>query len=126
MRAALDLNLLEEQIGEECATLYNQAPQIALPPCIVSDIAQLPSTQAKSPFPAVAQAVGLVQEDRKYLTVALLAFASFSWNGCGRILARAPPQNSRPWMEGKFEKPADTTKLKFRSITVRLSRRLHK
>jgi transposase len=26
----------------------------------------------------------------------------------------------------KFEKPADTTKLKFRSITVRLSQRLHK
>jgi len=31
LRAALDLNLLEEQIGEECATLYDQAPQIALP-----------------------------------------------------------------------------------------------
>jgi hypothetical protein len=31
LRAALDLNLLEQQIGEECATLYDQAPQIALP-----------------------------------------------------------------------------------------------
>jgi hypothetical protein len=31
LRAALDLNLLEEQIGEECATLYDKAPQIALP-----------------------------------------------------------------------------------------------
>jgi hypothetical protein len=31
LRAALDLNLLEEQIGEECATLNDQAPQIAPP-----------------------------------------------------------------------------------------------
>ena len=57
LRAALDWNLLEEQISEECAMLYDQASQIALP-FIVSDIAQLPSTQVKSHFPAVAQAVG--------------------------------------------------------------------
>jgi hypothetical protein len=31
LRAALDLNLLEEQTAEECATLYDPAPQIALP-----------------------------------------------------------------------------------------------
>jgi hypothetical protein len=31
-----------------------------------------------------------------------------------------------PRMQRKFEKPADTTKLKFKSITVRPSRRLHK
>jgi hypothetical protein len=31
LRAALDENLLEKQIGEECAMLYDQASQIALP-----------------------------------------------------------------------------------------------
>jgi hypothetical protein len=31
LRAALDLNLLEQHIGEKCTTLYDQAPQIALP-----------------------------------------------------------------------------------------------
>jgi hypothetical protein len=31
LRAALDQSLLEEQIGEEGATLYDQASQIALP-----------------------------------------------------------------------------------------------
>jgi hypothetical protein len=71
LRAAVDLNLLEEQIGEECATLYDQAPQIALPPCIVSDIAQLPSTQAKSPFPTVAQAAGFGPGRSKMLDLSM-------------------------------------------------------
>jgi hypothetical protein len=48
LRAALDLNLFEEQMGKERATLYDQAPQIALPlyrlryRSIASDTGEIP------------------------------------------------------------------------------------
>jgi hypothetical protein len=48
LRAALDLNLFEEQMGKERATLYDQTPQIALPlyrlryRSIASDTGEIP------------------------------------------------------------------------------------
>jgi hypothetical protein len=55
LRAAVDLNLLEEQKNARRSTIRRRKLRC---PCIVSDIAQLPWRQAKSHFPAIAQAVG--------------------------------------------------------------------